>query len=92
MSFLVHTVDLREFLEGSPSDRQSFSRQLGESLKNTGFVKVSGHGITPQRLEHAYQDIKAFFDLPENTKHHYIVKGSGGARGYTAFEIGRAHV
>jgi isopenicillin N synthase-like dioxygenase len=85
LSFVVHTVDLREFLEGSPSERQSFSRQIGESLKNTGFVKVSGHSITPQRLNHAYQDIKAFFALPEVTKNQYIVQGSGGARGYTSF-------
>ncbi|MFM1773472.1 MAG: hypothetical protein RL124_244 [Acidobacteriota bacterium] len=85
MSFVVHTVDLREFLEGSLRERQSFSRQLGESLKNTGFVKVSGHSITPQRLDNAYQDIKRFFALPDSTKNQYVIQGSGGARGYTSF-------
>jgi len=85
LSFVVHTVDLREFLEGSLRERQSFSRQLGESLKNTGFVKVSGHSITSQRLDNAYQDIKCFFALPDSTKNQYVIQGSGGARGYTSF-------
>lgn len=85
MAFVVQTVDLREFLEGSSSERQSFSRQLGKSLKNTGFVKVSGHSITQSRLENAYRDIKTFFALPKSIKRQYIVQGSGGARGYTSF-------
>jgi isopenicillin N synthase-like dioxygenase len=85
MAFHVETVHLSQFSEGSSRDRAEFIRVLGESLKNTGFVKVDGHKVTPARIAAAYADVKAFFDLPEDTKRRYLVEGSGGARGFTAF-------
>jgi isopenicillin N synthase-like dioxygenase len=58
---------------------------LGESLVNTGFVKVDGHQVTQARVDAAYEDIRAFFALPEATKRHYLMPGTGGARGFTSF-------
>ncbi|MBS1766682.1 MAG: isopenicillin N synthase family oxygenase [Acidobacteria bacterium] len=84
-AFRVETVHLGQFSEGSPKDRADFVRVLGESLVNTGFVKVDGHGVTKARVDAAYGDIRAFFALPEATKRAYLVPGTGGARGFTAF-------
>ncbi len=85
MSFHVETVHLAQFTEGSPRDRSEFVRILGTSLRDTGFVKVSGHKVTPGRVKAAYADVKAFFDLPEAVKRQYLVPGTGGARGFTSF-------
>ncbi len=85
MPFHVETVHLAQFSEGSDRDRAEFVRVLGDSLRDTGFVKVSGHKVTPERVRAAYADVKAFFDLPEATKRQYLVPGTGGARGFTAF-------
>ncbi|HET8715408.1 MAG TPA: 2-oxoglutarate and iron-dependent oxygenase domain-containing protein, partial [Holophagaceae bacterium] len=71
--------------EGSPKDRAEFIRVLGGSLVDTGFVKVAGHKVTQARVAAAYEDIRAFFALPEATKRQYLVPGTGGARGFTAF-------
>jgi isopenicillin N synthase-like dioxygenase len=84
-SFRVETVHLGQFSEGSPKDRADFVQILGESLVNTGFVKVDGHKVTKARVDAAYRDIEAFFALPEATKRAYLVPGTGGARGFTAF-------
>lgn len=84
-AFHVDTVHLGQFSEGSAQERTEFVRVLGESLKHTGFVKVAGHKVTPERVAAAYRDVKAFFDLPEDVKRAYIVAGTGGARGFTAF-------
>ncbi|HEU4952515.1 MAG TPA: 2-oxoglutarate and iron-dependent oxygenase domain-containing protein [Holophagaceae bacterium] len=84
-AFHVETVHLAQFSEGSPKDRAEFIRILGESLVTTGFVKVAGHKVTKARVDAAYEDIRAFFALPEATKRQYLVPGTGGARGFTAF-------
>lgn len=84
-AFHVETVHLGQFSGGSARDRADFVRVLGESLVNTGFVKVDGHQVTKARVDAAYRDIEAFFALPEAAKRAYLVPGSGGARGFTAF-------
>lgn len=84
-AFQVETVHLSQFSEGSASDRADFVRLLGESLENTGFVKVDGHKVTAARVAAAYADVKAFFALPEAQKLKYCVEGCGGARGFTSF-------
>ena len=84
-AFHVETVHLGQFSEGSEQERADFIRVLGESLVNTGFVKVDGHKVTRARVEAAYQDIQAFFALPEDIKRAYLVPGTGGARGFTSF-------
>lgn len=81
----VETVHLSQFTAGSARDRADFIRVLGESLEGTGFVKVDGHKVTKARVDAAYEDIRAFFALPEATKRAYLVPGTGGARGFTAF-------
>ena len=85
MPFTVETVHLAQFSEGSERERAEFVRVLGDSFRDTGFVKVAGHKVTPERVKAAYADVKAFFDLPEATKRAYIVAGTGGARGFTPF-------
>ena len=84
-AFHVETVHLGQFSEGSAKERAEFIRVLGESLVGTGFVKVDGHKVTKARVDAAYRDIQSFFALPESTKGAYLVPGSGGARGFTAF-------
>jgi isopenicillin N synthase-like dioxygenase len=84
-TFHVETVHLAQFSEGSAQDRAGFIQVLGESLTNTGFVKVAGHKVTKARVDAAYGSVKAFFDLPEATKRQYLVPGTGGARGFTSF-------
>jgi len=84
-SFHVETVHLGQFSEGSAKDRADFVRVLGGSLMDTGFVKVDGHRVTKTRVDAAYRDIEAFFALPEALKRAYLVPGTGGARGFTAF-------
>ncbi len=84
-TFHVETVHLSQFSEGSAQDRTEFIRVLGESLKNTGFVKVAGHRVTQADVDGAYDAAKAFFALPEAAKRKYLIPGGGGARGFTAF-------
>ncbi len=81
----VMTVHLAQFEEGSARDRVDFVRRLGDSLRDTGFVKVAGHRVEAADVQGAYAAARAFFALPEDAKRRYFVEGAGGARGFTPF-------
>jgi isopenicillin N synthase-like dioxygenase len=84
-AFHVDTVHLAQFSEGNDRERAEFVRVLGESLRNTGFVKVAGHRVTAADVDGAYRAARDFFALPEAVKRRYIVPDGGGARGFTPF-------
>ncbi|MBA2771561.1 MAG: isopenicillin N synthase family oxygenase [Sphingomonas sp.] len=64
-----------------------FAQELGQSFEEYGFAIVRDHGISQDLIERAEQKAKAFFALPEEVKHSYLIPGGGGARGYTAFGV-----
>ncbi len=73
-----------------------FSAEFGGSFERYGFAMVTGHGLDPALVARAWDMTAQFFAQDEATKRRYLIPGSGGARGYTAFgtEIakGAAHV
>ena len=78
----VPTLDVRR-LDGPA--RADFVQELGASLREFGFVTFVGHGVDAGVTEPAYDALRRFFALPEETKLRYHIPGGGGARGYTAF-------
>lgn len=84
----IPTLDIRRFTHPeSPADRDAFVRELAQTYREWGFAGIRGHGIDDVLVDAAYDDFKAFFDLPEATKKQYHVPGGGGARGYTPFGV-----
>lgn len=81
----VPVVDLRDFQAADPARRAGFIQALGRAIQSLGFVRVTGHPVTPSLIEPAYQAARAFFALPEAVKERYHVPGGGGERGYTPF-------
>ena len=80
----VPTLDIREYTQGN---RQAFVDALGASLREFGFVTFVGHGVDEAITGPAYDALRQFFALPEDTKLGYHIPGGAGARGYTAFGI-----
>ena len=74
-------------LPDADKDPQGFAQELGNSFVEYGFAIVRDHGIPQELIDRAEQLSKQFFALPEETKEKYLIPGSGGARGYTAFGI-----
>lgn len=61
------------------------AEELGRSFAETGFGVVRDHGIPADLIDRAWALCREFFALPEEVKHRYHLKGTGGARGYTPF-------
>jgi len=74
-------------LADADKDPKAFAQELGQSFVDYGFAIVRDHGIPQDLIDRAEQLSKQFFALPEDVKRKYLIPGSGGARGYTAFGI-----
>ncbi len=85
----IPLVDLTQFTQGSPEERQAFVDQLGAAFHEIGFVGVINHGISQKLIEDFYTASKRFFQLPAETKRQYEIEGMAGQRGFTSF--GREH-
>lgn len=90
---MLHTnlpvVDLADSQAG-PDAHARFVQTLGEGLERLGFVAVTGHGISPTLLDHAYSLARQTFDLPESIKRSYETPHNGRQRGYTSLGVERA--
>lgn len=85
----VPVLSLKDFISGSPEQRDGFVEDLFEGLKYYGFIVLRDHPIDVERLNKAYDLSKQLFALPEEVKRSYIYKPGAGLRGYTPF--GKEH-
>lgn len=86
---LVPSVDLSDFISGDPKRKEKFIQELGKAFEDIGFVALSGHFLSEALVANLYDEIKKFFQMPEQVKDTYEIAGIGGQRGYTSF--GKEH-
>lgn len=85
----VPSVNLEDFLSEDIEKKQNFISEIGAAFEDIGFVAVSGHFLGESLVASLYEEIKHFFELPQDIKDTYEIAGIGGQRGYTSF--GKEH-
>jgi isopenicillin N synthase-like dioxygenase len=85
----IPSVDLRDYLAGDPGKKEKFVKDIGGAFEEIGFVALSGHFLSETLIESLYDEIKKFFNLPQEVKDKYEIDGIAGQRGYTSF--GKEH-
>tara|TARA_X000001036_G_scaffold287814_1_gene267426 strand:+ start:2294 stop:3277 length:984 start_codon:yes stop_codon:yes gene_type:complete len=85
----IPKVDLNLFLSDDQNQQKEFIHQAGTAFKDIGFLALKGHFLDEELQNDLYNEIKAFFNLREEIKSKYEIKGGGGQRGYTGF--GKEH-
>ncbi|TRZ45264.1 isopenicillin N synthase family dioxygenase [Robertkochia solimangrovi] len=85
----IPSVDLRDFLSDDPVKKQNFTDAIGKAYEDIGFVALKGHFLSDELITNLYDQVKRFFELPEDVKSKYEIEGIGGQRGYTSF--GKEH-
>ena len=85
----IPSVDLRDYTSGIPERKEKFTKEIGSAFENIGFVALSGHFLSDDLIKDLYDEVKKFFDLPQDVKDSYEIEGIGGQRGYTSF--GKEH-
>lgn len=86
----IPVVNLKDFTHGTAAERERFIKTYGDGLMEFGFVTVDRHEVPIDLTHRVFEQAQQFFGQPEATKRQYIVPGTGGARGYTAFGKERA--
>ncbi len=86
---IIPSVNLQDFVSGDPDRKTQFTKEIGEAFENIGFVALSGHFLSDTLVDNLYNEVKDFFNLPQEVKDSYEIDGIGGQRGYTSF--GKEH-
>jgi len=81
----VPILDLQDFTQGTPAQRQEFIQGMGQALEHTGFFILVNHGISNEILTLAYAQVQALFALPLAQKQQYEKPELHGQRGYVSF-------
>ena len=77
--FVFEPCDLRLLASDDPAERARGVRSLGESLEDTGFAILTGHGVAPGLYEEAHRRAGEFFEghsLEEKTRYRARRHGS----------------
>ncbi|MFT5163144.1 MAG: isopenicillin N synthase-like dioxygenase [Alteromonadaceae bacterium] len=82
----IPTLNITDF----GKDKTAFVEKIGEAYKQFGFCGISGHGLSDDLMQQAFDVTQAFFALPTAVKQQYFIEGQGGARGYTATGVEKA--
>jgi isopenicillin N synthase-like dioxygenase len=85
----IPSIDLNDFTSGNPNTKKTFVKQLGDAYENIGFVAVKNHGLSDKLCKDLYSEVQNFFNLSEEQKRTYEIKGLSGQRGYVSF--GKEH-
>jgi isopenicillin N synthase-like dioxygenase len=85
----IPSVNLRDFLSEDYDQKYVFVNSLGKAFEDIGFVALGGHFLEEALMDELYQQVRAFFSLPNEVKMKYEVEGIGGQRGFTSF--GKEH-
>ena len=93
MKHIPH-LDLNDFLKGDKILKNKFINELGRGFSEIGFVAIKGHHLDDKTKESMYDEIRKFFNLSDDIKSQYIIKGLASQRGFTPFgkELSLIHI
>lgn len=84
----LDSFDLTPFATGASlpsSDSAATAASIDETLRSTGFLLVSGHGVTDEVRTAYFDAMREFFALPEEQKNEIAIGKSAFHRGYVGF-------
>lgn len=81
----VPNLSLMSYVNGSTNDQVKFVNDIMTGLKDYGFIILKDHLVEQGKVDRAYDLLKAFYALPEETKMKYC-GNNAGQRGYTPFK------
>ncbi|BGP20405.1 hypothetical protein JCM10213_004631 [Rhodosporidiobolus nylandii] len=76
----VPLIDIAPFLNGE--DKASVVAAVKHAAENVGFMYLSGHGLSQQVMDKAFEQAKTFFDQSEEAKRELLYSLSPVFRGY----------
>lgn len=85
----IPSLDLNQFVQGSPKEKEAFVEALGVAYEGIGFAAIKNHLLPDQLVDDLYKYAKAFFAMDTEVKEKYGDPKLAGQRGYTGW--GKEH-
>lgn len=83
---VVPVIDFEPFLKGKSADKAAVAKQIGDACENIGFLVIKGHGVPQGTIDYAWEETRAFFDLPAKVKETYTSRNEASyPYGYVGF-------
>lgn len=79
-------VDLAPWFEGDEAAKDQVAAAVDAACASSGFLAVTGHGVSTDLLRRMLDVSTAFFDLPVEEKLRYHLDDAAANRGYAPFE------
>jgi isopenicillin N synthase-like dioxygenase len=82
----IPVVDLRGSFADNPDDRRAVAHDIRQACCDTGFFYIENHRIDRAVVDRAFEEAKAFFELPLNEKKAVDAADWLTARGYEGMQ------
>jgi isopenicillin N synthase-like dioxygenase len=76
-------VNVSEFFRGDPETKARIAREVDEICIRTGFLAITGHGVSPELIEELWAAARAFFARDTAAKQAYRASRAGTGFQYT---------
>jgi isopenicillin N synthase-like dioxygenase len=83
---IVPVIDIGGYEGGAMETKLAIARRIDDACRSIGFLVAAGHGVPESLIIKAERAARAFFDLPLETKQHYVSPDPNVYRGYFALE------
>ena len=68
MASNLRTISLAEFEQADGSDRRRIADDVDDICQSTGFLTLTGHGVSTELIDSLWRCASEFFDLPMSQK------------------------
>ena len=79
-------VDLSPWFTGDDAAKDAVAAEVDRACSTTGFLALTGHGVSTDLMQQVLDVSQAFFDLPVDQKMAYFLDDAAANRGYAPFE------
>ena len=79
-------VDLTGWFSGDPAAMDAVAAAVDHACASSGFLAVTGHGVSLELMATMLDVSQAFFDLPLDEKMRYRIDDLQANRGYAPYE------
>ncbi|HTV60636.1 MAG TPA: 2-oxoglutarate and iron-dependent oxygenase domain-containing protein [Verrucomicrobiae bacterium] len=79
-------IDISSFSSSSPDSKRALARRVDDVCRETGFLAIVGHGVSPSVISDTWNSARQFFDLPMDQKLSVKMPYEGYPYGYAPFQ------
>ena len=81
----IPVIDIGLYFSGDRKVKLTIAKNIAAACRNTGFLVIKNHSLSPQILESGFRMSQHFFGLPIASKDQYRPTGLSKQRGYHEF-------